>query len=93
MNALCRFTKSRNDTATARRGGLVYPRNVYLSRLPAVVGNLTRAMFSGLNFYLLRSLTCAMFSRLNFCFFSPDFSRFHLVQSSRLEWGRFVCFQ
>jgi len=38
-------------------------------RLPAVAGNLTRAMFSGLNFYLLRSLTCAMFSPLIFCFF------------------------
>jgi hypothetical protein len=28
-----------------------------------------------------------------FLFFAPLFSRFHLVQSSRLEQGRFVCFQ
>jgi hypothetical protein len=28
-----------------------------------------------------------------FLFFAPLFSRFHLVQSPRLEQGRFVCFQ
>jgi hypothetical protein len=78
--------------APARRGGQPHPRNVVEFEFPPFAPVHPRDVFEfeSLPFAQLHPRNVFEFE---FLFFAPIFSRFHLVQSSRLERGRSVCFQ
>jgi hypothetical protein len=75
--------------APARRGGLIHPRNVVEFEFPPFAPVHPRDVFEfeSLPFAQLHPRNVFEFE---FLFFPPILSRFHLVQSSRLERGGFV---